>query len=59
VHIRNHAIKVLYGQCNRKIWYLVDVLAVFAATIIQNNVMWRILWLGQSIKNNSSKSTST
>jgi len=39
VHIRNHAIKVLYGQCNRKIWYLVDVLAVFAATIIQNNVM--------------------
>jgi len=26
MHIGNHAIKVLYGQCNMKSWFLADEL---------------------------------
>jgi len=41
-----------------KSWFLVDVITVICCYYSPNNVMWWILWLGQSIKINSSKSTS-
>jgi len=59
MHIGNHAIKLLYGQCNMKCWFLADGIVVICCYYNPNNFMWWILWLGQSIKINSSKSTST
>jgi len=37
---------------------LVDVIVLICCYYSPKNVMWWILWLGQSIKINSSKSTS-
>jgi len=39
MHIGNHAIKVLYGQCNMKIWFLADALVVICYYYSPNKVM--------------------